>query len=94
MVPLRIDWIIIPSASRSWKKRNVLAGASKYAEPSGSTGTVPRIRLFSKFIQFIAGACWPWPSQAASDQFFLGGDSTTRTYRIEPGATSFMWVPT
>jgi hypothetical protein len=31
----------LPSESSAWKYNSVLAGALKYAEPSGSTGTVP-----------------------------------------------------
>ncbi len=65
MVPERIDWSIIRSSSSSWKYRNVSGGARKWAEPSASTGTVPRMRLVSKLSQLTPGASIPWASQVA-----------------------------
>ena len=71
------------------------AGTAKYALPSGSTGTVPRIRLLLKSSQAMPGACWPVPpSQAGPVQNRFSGDSTTRRYLTVPGSTRSMPVPT
>ena len=44
---LRISCRALPSASSGWTAIGVLAGTRKAAEPSSSTGTVPRIRIAS-----------------------------------------------
>ena len=73
----------------------MLPGTSKEALPSASTGTVPRMRLFSKLCQFMAGAISPWPNQPRGRvQFRFSGDSTMRRAFTVPGATPFMCVPT
>ena len=84
---------IFPSASSAWKNRNVFPGTSKYALPSSSTGTVPRMRLFSKLCQFMAGACAPSPNQSLIDQLRFGGLSTIRRLFTVPRLTPFMCVP-
>ena len=38
-------WIAMPRWSNAWKARGMPAGARKWAEPSGSTATVPRTCL-------------------------------------------------
>ena len=72
----------------------MLPGTSKYALPSASTGTVPRMRLFSNECQFIAAASSPCPNQPRGPvQFRFGGDSTTRSAFTVPGLTPCMCVP-
>ena len=45
---LRISCRARPCASSGWSETGVLAGISKYAEPSASTGTVPMMRTTSQ----------------------------------------------
>lgn len=47
------------SASRATKKRLRMAGTSKWAEPSGSTGTVPRTRSSVKVPPNVMGTILP-----------------------------------
>lgn len=94
IVPLRIDCTIIPFSSSNWKYTNRSAGTSTYADPSASTGAVPRIRLLLKSSHAIPGACVPLPSQAGCVQNRFSGDSTTRIRFTVPRFTRSMPVPT
>jgi len=43
----------MPPESSTWNCSGVSAGASKAAEPSGATGTVPRIRLMISLLTWL-----------------------------------------
>jgi hypothetical protein len=60
---------------------------------AASTGTLPRIRLLPKSVQFIAGPSKPWPFQPGRVQNRFSGDSTTRSHFTAPRFTPAMCVP-